>query len=105
MDGLQYLHSLGVVHGNLKGVSHSSSPRIATDVASTLQENVLISDEGRALIADFGFSCINMASAAAGTLSGTSLRFTAPEVVLVQIKEVNKPIDIWSFGCLFYTVY
>jgi len=69
-----------------------------------LQENVLISDEGRGLITDFGGSCINTASAATGTLSAISLRFAAPELVLVEVKKANKEVDIWSFGCLFYGV-
>ncbi|KXN83977.1 hypothetical protein AN958_00622 [Leucoagaricus sp. SymC.cos] len=85
VDGLHYLHNLGVVHGDLKG------------------ENVLISDEGRGLIADFGTSHINTVSAATGSLSSTTLRFSAPETVLGNEKP-TKQFDIWSLGCLFYAV-
>ncbi|KXN81246.1 hypothetical protein AN958_05587 [Leucoagaricus sp. SymC.cos] len=85
VDGLHYLHNLGVVHGDLKG------------------ENVLISDEGRGLIADFGTSHINTVSAATGSLSSTTLRFSAPETVLGNEKP-TKQFDIWSLGCLFYEV-
>ncbi|KXN89685.1 hypothetical protein AN958_05347 [Leucoagaricus sp. SymC.cos] len=63
VNGLQYLHDLGVVHGDLKG------------------ENVLISDEGCGLITNFGTSHINTASAATGSLSSTMLRFSAPETM------------------------
>ncbi|KXN89682.1 Mitogen-activated protein kinase kinase kinase 5 [Leucoagaricus sp. SymC.cos] len=85
VNGLQYLHDLGVVHGDLKG------------------ENVLISDEGRGLITDFGTSHINTASAATGSLSSTTLRFSAPETVLGN-KKPTKEFDIWSLGCLFYAI-
>ncbi|KXN89688.1 Testis-specific serine/threonine-protein kinase 5 [Leucoagaricus sp. SymC.cos] len=85
VDGLQYLHGLGVVHGDLKG------------------ENVLISDEGRGLITDFGASHITTVTAASGSLSLTTLRFSAPEVVMGN-KQPTKQFDIWSLGCLCYAV-
>ncbi|KXN81514.1 Cytokinesis protein sepH [Leucoagaricus sp. SymC.cos] len=83
VNGLHYLHDLGIVHGDLKG------------------ENVLISDEGRGLITDFGASHINTATAATGSLSLTTLRFSAPETVLGN-KTPTKKFDIWSLGCLLY---
>ncbi|KXN85983.1 Ribosomal protein S6 kinase alpha-5 [Leucoagaricus sp. SymC.cos] len=85
VHGLHYLHELGVVHGDLKG------------------QNILISDEGRGLITDFGASHITTATAASGTLSATTLRFTAPEMLLGD-KKPSKEFDIWSVGCLFYEV-
>ncbi|KXN90939.1 Serine/threonine-protein kinase HT1 [Leucoagaricus sp. SymC.cos] len=84
-DGLCYLHNLGIVHGDLKG------------------ENVLISDEGRSLITDFGTSFINTDTTATGSISSTTLRFSAPETILGNRKP-TKEFDIWSLGCLFYTV-
>ncbi|KXN84856.1 Cytokinesis protein sepH [Leucoagaricus sp. SymC.cos] len=83
VNGLQYLHGLGVVHGDLKG------------------QNVLISVEGRCLITDFGTSHINTATAASGKLSSTTLCFTAPKAILGN-KKPTKEFDIWSLGCLFY---
>ncbi|KXN83978.1 Tyrosine-protein kinase CSK [Leucoagaricus sp. SymC.cos] len=68
---------------------------------STAAENVLISDDGRGLITDFGTSHINTATAATGSLSSTTLRFSAPETVLGNRKP-TKEFDIWSLGCLFY---
>ncbi|KXN82812.1 Serine/threonine-protein kinase HT1 [Leucoagaricus sp. SymC.cos] len=85
VNGLCYLHDLGVVHGDLKG------------------ENVLISDEGRGLITDFGASHINTATAATGSLSLTTLRFSAPETVLGN-RTPTKKFDIWSLGSLIYEV-
>ncbi|KXN92513.1 Serine/threonine-protein kinase HT1 [Leucoagaricus sp. SymC.cos] len=85
VNGLRYLHDLGVVHGDLKG------------------ENVLISNEGRGLITDFGTSHINTTTAATGSLSLTTLRFSAPETVLGN-RTPTKKFDIWSLGCLLYEV-
>ncbi|KXN82813.1 Serine/threonine-protein kinase HT1 [Leucoagaricus sp. SymC.cos] len=85
INGLHYLHDLGVVHGDLKG------------------ENVLLSDEGRGLITDFGTSHINTATAATGSLSLTTLRFSAPETVLGN-RNPTKKFDIWSLGCLLYEI-
>ncbi|KXN89008.1 Ribosomal protein S6 kinase alpha-5 [Leucoagaricus sp. SymC.cos] len=85
VHGLHYLHELGIVHGDLKG------------------QNVLISDEGHCLITDFGASHITTATAASGSLSATTLRFSAPEMILGN-KKPSKEFDIWSVGCLFYEV-
>ncbi|KXN85811.1 Dual specificity protein kinase pyk3 [Leucoagaricus sp. SymC.cos] len=68
-----------------------------------LQENVLISNEGRGLITDFGTSHINTVTAATGSLSLTTLRFSAPETVLGN-RTPTKKFDIWSFSCLLYEV-
>ncbi|KXN82288.1 Ribosomal protein S6 kinase alpha-5 [Leucoagaricus sp. SymC.cos] len=79
VHGLHYLHELGVVHGDLKG----------TRVVD--------------LITDFGASHITTATATSGSLSTTTLRFTAPEMLLGD-KKPSKEFDIWSVGCLFYEV-
>ncbi|KAI6010924.1 kinase-like domain-containing protein [Pisolithus orientalis] len=82
--GLQYLHSLkegAVFHGDLKG------------------PNVLISDSGRALVTDFGFSHL-VNSTFSMTVSGKgvwSIYWTAPEVFL-DGKEISTEADVWSFG-------
>ncbi|KXN85809.1 Tyrosine-protein kinase CSK [Leucoagaricus sp. SymC.cos] len=68
-----------------------------------LQENVLISNEGRGLITDFGTSHVNTATTATGSLSLTTLRFSAPETVLGN-RIPTKKFDIWSLSCLLYEV-
>ncbi|KAJ6538341.1 kinase-like domain-containing protein [Mycena vulgaris] len=75
-QGLEYLHSLNIVHGDLRGT------------------NILISDDGNACLSDFGLATtISDADSTAGTLSsssnhGGSLRWFAPELM-----------DPKSFGC------
>ncbi|PBJ68196.1 putative protein kinase [Trypanosoma cruzi] len=91
LEGLAYLHSMNVVHRDLKG------------------DNVLISALGEAKLADFGCSKrIGTATmqqdscegkgAGYQTMVGTPL-FMAPEVVKCE-GGYSKPADVWSVGCL-----
>ncbi|KDQ18548.1 hypothetical protein BOTBODRAFT_171371 [Botryobasidium botryosum FD-172 SS1] len=77
--GLQYLHSKEepIIHGGLKGT------------------NVLISDEGSALLADFGFSNLLGAAFTNSAGSGNSLRWMAPEM---QDGQLSKACDIWAWA-------
>ncbi|KAJ3558633.1 hypothetical protein NP233_g11469 [Leucocoprinus birnbaumii] len=86
INGLGYLHICGIVHSDLKG------------------QNVLISDEGRGLLTDFGASHIITATAAptTSTISKT-FRFAAPELV-EDGAQPSKTSDVWAFGCLCYQV-
>ncbi|KAJ3566372.1 hypothetical protein NP233_g7052 [Leucocoprinus birnbaumii] len=85
--GLHHLHELGIFHGDLKG------------------ENVLISNEGRCLITDFGTTQISTATATtSASLIPSTLRFAAPEVMLSS-GGLTKERDIWSFGCLCFQIF
>ncbi|KAF5353558.1 hypothetical protein D9756_008092 [Leucocoprinus leucothites] len=83
INGLFYLHGLGIVHSDLKG------------------QNVLITAEGRAVITDFGSSRVNTTTTATTTASSYTLCFAAPELV-VGGERATKMCDVWSFGCLCY---
>ncbi|KDQ18589.1 hypothetical protein BOTBODRAFT_171404 [Botryobasidium botryosum FD-172 SS1] len=76
--GLQYLHSLAhpVVHGNLRG------------------SNLLISDDGRALLSNFGFSDIT-GSENSTTLSGDNLRWMSFEA---QLGHRTPDVDVWAWA-------
>ncbi|KAJ3576477.1 hypothetical protein NP233_g402 [Leucocoprinus birnbaumii] len=78
INGLQYIHILGIVHSDLKG------------------QNVLISDEGRGFITDFGASHIITTTATATTSSvHSTLRFAAPEL-MQDGAQPSKECDVWS---------
>ncbi|KAG8946870.1 hypothetical protein FRC03_001244 [Tulasnella sp. 419] len=86
LNGLQYLHSIHVTHGDVKG------------------ENVLVDANGRASLCDFGMSqFIDDATHITGLtttnayLGGTE-RFMCPELLDDEPKSVAT--DVWALGCL-----
>ncbi|KAJ7430454.1 kinase-like domain-containing protein, partial [Mycena galericulata] len=88
--GLEYLHSVSVVHGDLKGT------------------NILVTPSRRACIADFGLSSIvsvmsiRFTHSTANAPKGT-LRWQAPE--LLSGKDVNHfGSDVYAFGCVCYEI-
>ncbi|KAI6046957.1 kinase-like domain-containing protein [Pisolithus marmoratus] len=78
--GLNYLHDLGIVHGDLKG------------------RNVLISGSGRALVTDFG--CSYRPNLSPGLSvdppRGGSVRWLAPENL--DTYAISQEADIWAYG-------
>ncbi|KAJ7760469.1 kinase-like domain-containing protein, partial [Mycena metata] len=98
--GMEYLHGQNVVHGDLKA------------------RNVLINDEGRALVADFGlakFERVTVKSAVAHlgpdstptkpktlNLVGT-LHWLAPECF--RDGEITKSTDTWAMGMCAYELF
>ncbi|KXN91158.1 Serine/threonine-protein kinase fray1 [Leucoagaricus sp. SymC.cos] len=80
LDGLEYLHENALVHGNLTC------------------DNVLVSQNGRATLTDFG----SFVEATTGGGMKSIDRWMAPEVL--SGSEQTKASDIWSFGCVVYHI-
>ncbi|KAH7323384.1 kinase-like domain-containing protein [Rhizoctonia solani] len=81
-DGIIYLHNLNIVHGDLKG------------------ENVLISDDGDVLLADFGSADLtNRTITFTQFLDqiGWTMRWGAPEL-LREIVPRSKEADVYALG-------
>ena len=103
--GLRYLHNHpkgSIIHGDLKGVGGLVKIQIYSDVFTKV--NVLISDEGHALISDFGLSQIIGSSFDMTSSSpyGGSVNWMAPEI-LNPPDEEDAPLmtvesDVWAFG-------
>ncbi|WWC65262.1 uncharacterized protein I303_107879 [Kwoniella dejecticola CBS 10117] len=91
-QGMEYLHSRDVVHGDIKG------------------QNILIDDEGRPRLCDFGLSQIKIditnksviPPAEGGSAAGT-LRFQSPE--RLQLNPLTKECDVYSFAMTIYQIY
>lgn len=75
LQGLEYLHSQGVNHRDIKGA------------------NVLVNEDGRLLLTDFGASKRQAAESVASGLKGTP-HWMAPEVIKGQQGEKRKKVSI-----------
>ncbi|CAE6455813.1 unnamed protein product [Rhizoctonia solani] len=80
--GVAYLHSINVVHGDLKG------------------DNVLISDDGNALLMDFGSADLQnrtLKFTRPMDQCGWTMRWGAPEL-LQEIAPLSKESDVYALG-------
>jgi serine/threonine protein kinase len=108
-SGLVYLHKKGVVHSDLKPVRVLTSTRIPISRTLYLQDNILVSHDGRPLLSDFGISRIVIES---NTVTGTTtlggnVRYMAPELLGPQAAGLvhqfhTKQSDVWAFGMVVY---
>lgn len=87
--GIDHLHGNSVIHGDIK------------------PENVMISDDGRAQIVDFGVAVIpNIAGFT--TVVDWNARYTAPQLLPIDGSDAPKPTkesDIFSLGILFLQLF
>jgi serine/threonine protein kinase len=90
--GMEYIHSEGVVHGDLRG------------------DNILLDTDLRVKIADFGLTRLSEATL---TRSGAlHLNFAAPELLGCSqdddtsgdVPARTQKSDVYAFGCLYYEV-
>lgn len=79
LEGLNYLHSRGIVHRDIKS------------------DNILINSEGDIKLADFGYAT-QLTKQKRGTVSQVgTFCWMAPELINLK-KNYNHKVDIWSFG-------
>ncbi|XP_047951343.1 serine/threonine/tyrosine-protein kinase HT1-like [Salvia hispanica] len=79
--GMEYLHSQGVIHRDLKS------------------NNLLLNDEMRVKVADFGTSCLETQCMEAKGNMGT-YRWMAPE--MIKEKPYTRKVDVYSFGIVLW---
>lgn len=87
LEGVAYLHSKGIVHGDLK------------------LENILLEGTMPCVtvkIADFGLSKVFASSPTRATVCGSPL-YMAPELItLDQKRELAPAVDVWSVGVILF---
>ncbi|XP_057517288.1 serine/threonine/tyrosine-protein kinase HT1-like [Amaranthus tricolor] len=81
--GMQYLHSQGVLHRDLKS------------------ENLLLGDDMCVKVADFGISCLESQCGSTKGFTGT-YRWMAPEMIKEQ--HHTKKVDVYSFGIVLWEI-
>ncbi|KAF8198255.1 kinase-like domain-containing protein [Mycena galopus ATCC 62051] len=88
-QGLAYLHSQNIVHGDLRG------------------GNVLIDDGEHAQLADFGLAIVTDATlGTTTTTNGGSVRWMAPELFDYQLEfKRTEASDVYAFACLCIEIY
>ncbi|KAL0353267.1 UNVERIFIED_CONTAM: Serine/threonine/tyrosine-protein kinase HT1 [Sesamum angustifolium] len=79
--GMEYLHSQGVIHRDLKS------------------NNLLLNDEMRVKVGDFGTSCLETQCREAKGNMGT-YRWMAPE--MIKEKPYTRKVDVYSFGIVLW---
>ncbi|KAG5234722.1 hypothetical protein OIU76_026002 [Salix suchowensis] len=79
--GMEYLHSQGVIHRDLKS------------------NNLLLNDEMRVKVADFGTSCLETQCQETKGNKGT-YRWMAPE--MIKEKHCSRKVDVYSFGIVLW---
>ncbi|XP_017949838.1 protein kinase C delta type-like [Xenopus tropicalis] len=78
--GLQYLHSRGIIHSDLK------------------PDNILVSSEGHIKIADFGLAAENIFGNDTICVHRGTMKYMAPEVL--EDQQYNAAVDWWAFGII-----
>lgn len=79
---MQYLHSLGILHRDLKS------------------ENLLLTDDMSVKVADFGISCLETQCDVHLKGFTSTYRWMAPE--MIKEKRHTKKVDVYSFGIVLW---
>jgi len=105
-EGLDYLHSRGVIHGDLRPVRVSFDTLSFSLVFTQRQQNILVNAEGNACITDFGLATVTRGNGATehgypSARSHNSL-WAAPETL--NDAHTSKEADIFSYGLVVVEV-
>jgi serine/threonine protein kinase len=113
IEGLTFLHSLDVIHGDLTGVCESHNiEKTPVLITTFFQNNILVDGQGRVRIADGMDATAGFTSP---PFSNYSLRFTAPELLKGEIgldgkmistpaAPLSKVTDVYALAVVFWEV-
>ncbi|CAE6442936.1 unnamed protein product [Rhizoctonia solani] len=91
---------LQVLHDVAEGMSHLAGQRPPIAHGDLKGANVLIDQDGRACICDFGLSRFMKDFMSIDTTFGGTIRWMAPEQLRAESMIVSLPADIFSWGML-----
>ena len=83
--GILYLHQSGIIHGDIKAA------------------NVLVSDDVRALLCDFGLARSEVENTSTGLQGVGTIRWQSPEL-LTSDRGKTFQSDVWALGMTIYEV-
>ncbi|KAJ7224696.1 kinase-like domain-containing protein [Mycena pura] len=90
-EGLAYLHSEGIIHGDLRG------------------SNILVDDSWHVRLADFGLAFFNDSAITRTSNRRGSLRWMAPELLSPEFFELRfqrtQETDTYAFACVCIEIY
>jgi len=113
---IQYLHEQDIVHGDIKGVGISNFFSLPKHVQFFLQDNVLIDNDCRPRLSDFGLASFDRSPWLGVTPdssdTGGTTAYMAPELFHREyagegqsnIPLMRKEADIYALGMLIYEV-
>jgi len=86
--GLQHLHGIGIVHGDLRGA------------------NILVDEHLHPRLTDFGLSILaDSYTRTLGSQGGVAVRWSPPELLSGVILRPNFESDVYAFGCTCIELY
>jgi serine/threonine protein kinase len=101
---MNYLHKLHVIHADIKAVNKSLHPLCCSLSLLVAQANILIGDDGKVLLADFGISKVqNQLTIKRRTSNDGTPRWMAPE--LLDGGNLDLPCDVYSFAITTWELY
>ncbi|CAE6358755.1 unnamed protein product [Rhizoctonia solani] len=93
-------NALQILHDVAEGMSHLAGQKPPIAHGDLKGANVLIDQEGRACICDFGLSRFMKDFMSIDTTFGGTIRWMAPEQLRAETMIVSLPADIFSWGML-----
>ena len=112
-SGLMYIHSQGMIHGDLKGVRLSMSTCPMPSNAFSEKANILIDQDRHARLADFGLLTIvsdpTIFTTSSSVSTGGTIRWMSPELLHPELFGLDhgrptKESDCYALGMLIYEV-
>ena len=112
MTGIEYLHGLEpqIVHGDIRGVRKPASFGHLMAHPTDQQANVLVTEDFRCVLADFGLSHVreSQAPVRSSMFFVGAMRWLPPEMMDFSLyqdaRSHRSAADIYSFGCTLVEV-